>query len=285
MAVAAVNDQGVQSSYSESGANLWVSAPGGEFCSTHAITTVDRTGVMGFNTATTAGTTDYADQAYTKCMNGTSAAAPTAAGVVALMLAANPKLGWRDVRIILASTARKNDVAAGGWWTNGGGYHFSHKYGFGVVDATAAVTAAKAYATNVGTQVVSTLYSSPVLNLPIPDNNMVTGVSNTITVASSGISSIEWVEVTFTATHPIIADIDVALTSPNGTVSQLAVPHSCAGANFACTSKYTGWVFGSAAHLGEAANGNWTLTVKDGYSGTVPNTGTFDSWKIQFYGH
>jgi kexin len=286
MAVAAVDDQGKQSSYSESGANLWISSPGGEFCSsTHAITTTDRTGDVGDNTALTAGTSDYANQNYTKCMNGTSAATPGVAGVAALVLAANPNLGWRDVRIILAQSARKNDPIDIGWQTNHAGYHFNHKYGFGVVDADAAVSAAKSYGTNVGPQVISTLYSSTFKTaLQIPDGST-TGVSDTIAVANSGINSIEWVEITFSATHPMTGDLDVFLTNlTTGMVSQLAEHHSCAGTSpqYSCSSTYFGWVFGSAAHLGEAADGVWKLTVKDYYTN---DAGTFDSWKLQFYGH
>src|SRR5690606_6350681 len=43
-------------------------------------------------------------------MNGTSSAAPTISGVVALMLSANPDLSWRDVRDILLASARKVDA-------------------------------------------------------------------------------------------------------------------------------------------------------------------------------
>ena len=38
-------------------------------------------------------------------MNGTSAASPVTAGIVALMLEANSALTWRDVKYILAKTA------------------------------------------------------------------------------------------------------------------------------------------------------------------------------------
>ena len=55
----------------------------------------------------------------------------------ALILAANPQLTWRDVRRILAKTARRNDPTNAGW-TNANGLWFNHKYGFGVVDAAAA---------------------------------------------------------------------------------------------------------------------------------------------------
>ena len=283
IAVAAVNDQGVKSSYSEPGANLWISTPGGGFpCDTHTITTTDRTGgIDGYNTTVTAGVTDYANTNYTKCFNGTSSAAPGAAGVIALVLEARPTLGWRDVRLILAQSARKNDPTDAGWTlsTTTPAYNFNHKYGFGVIDAAAAVTLASTW-TNVGAEVTSpTLTSSPFS--AIPDNNP-TGVSNTINVGASGIANIEFIEITFSAAdHTWFGDLDITLTSPAGTVSQLAEAHNCSGGCSGASNSYNGWVFGSARHLGEAADGNWTLTVKDleGF-----DIGTFQSWRLKFYG-
>ena len=46
--------------------------------------------------------------------------------MVALMLEANPKLSWRDVFAILATTARKNDPSHPDWTTNGAGLHINH---------------------------------------------------------------------------------------------------------------------------------------------------------------
>jgi kexin len=286
IAVTSVNDQGKRFSDAEPGANIWISAPGGEFCGTHTITTTDRTGAAGDNPPSPAwGYTDYANTSYTKCMNGTSAATPQVAGVAALMLQANPKLGWRDVRLILAQTARKNDTTNAGWSATGGSpvYHFNHQYGFGVVDAGAAVTLASTWI-NVGTQLnFATALASP--NLAIPDNNP-TGVSNTIKVGNSGITNIEYIEITFSAAnHPYAGDLAITLTSPAGTISQLSETHACLDASgnhlATCATPYNGWVFGSARHLGEPANGNWTLTVKDG---AATDTGTFQSWKLKFYG-
>jgi kexin len=217
-------------------------------------------------------------------MNGTSSATPGATGVVALMLSANPNLGWRDVRIIMALAARINDQFDLDW--SGGAtapYFYNHKYGFGVVDANAAVTMAKTW-TNVAAE--ATPFTTPLYSVgkAIPDNDMVTGISDTQTVTGSGINFIEWVEITFTATNsPYSGDLDVTLTSPHNAVSHLAVPHFCEGAKGACTKTYSaGWVFGSARHLGEAANGAWKLTVKDGYQ---LGTGSFSSWQLKFYGH
>ncbi len=278
IAVAATNDVGTQTSYSERGANLWVSAPAGETCG-NAIVTTDRSGNGGYNPLQTGGS-DFADHDYTKCFNGTSAAAPVVSGVVALMLEANPALTWRDVRLILAQSARKND-ATNSEWTSGAlspagtAYHFNHKYGFGVIDAQAAVTLANAW-TNVGSELTSpTTTATP--NLAIPDNDC-NGVSNTVTVSGSGINKIEWVEITFSAAdHTYSGDLDITLTSPSGAVSQLAEMHSCPAG---CTA-YSAWIFGSARHLGEAADGNWTLTVKDE---AAQDVGTFQSWSLKFYG-
>jgi hypothetical protein len=78
---------------------------------------------------------------------GTSFAAPLVSGVVALMLEANPNLGYRDIQTILAMSAKqfsdpntvweKNHAAQSSGW-NGGAMHVSHDYGFGKVDALAA---------------------------------------------------------------------------------------------------------------------------------------------------
>ena len=286
IAVGAVNDQGVKSSYSEEGANLWVSAPGGESCNTHTITTTDRTGAAGSNPPPPAnGYTDYAAQNYTKCMNGTSAATPTVAGVVALILEANPNLGWRDVRNILAQTARINAPTDPGWYGTGGtpSYGFNPKYGFGVVDAASAVAVAATWVNLPAEKTFTPPTATP--NQAILDNNA-TGVASTITVAagSSGITSLEYIDITFSAAdHTSPGDLTVMLISPSGTTSTLAVTHPCQNAAgvVACAPD-NAWRFGSAGHLGELADGTWTLTVKDL---TATNTGTFESWGLKFYGH
>ncbi|MCG6869923.1 MAG: S8 family serine peptidase [Gammaproteobacteria bacterium] len=269
--VASVDHDGRQSFFSERGANLWVSAPG-----MPSLVTTDRTGEYGFNSTGSAG--NLANNNYTNGFGGTSAAAPLVSGVVALMLEANPTLGWRDVRLILAQTARRNDPADPGWADFGTApaYHFNHRYGFGVVDAAAAVEAARTW-TNVGPQISAvTAESRP--SLPIPDNDPI-GASDTITASGTGIRRIEFIEVTFSAQdHGYSGDLEVVLTSPTGARSTLAETHTCA--NDAC-SVYLDWVFGSARHLGEGADGTWQLTVRDGFPG---DAGTFRSWRLAFYG-
>ena len=48
-------------------------------------------------------------------VSGTSLAAPIVSGVVAMMLEANPELGYRDVQDILGISARKIDASSGSW--------------------------------------------------------------------------------------------------------------------------------------------------------------------------
>ena len=87
---------------------------------------------------------------YTDDFGGASAATPIVSGVVALVRAANANLSWRDVKLILAASARQNDPTDQDWsdgvlkyGSTTERYSFNHQYGFGVVDAHAAVTLAE----------------------------------------------------------------------------------------------------------------------------------------------
>lgn len=76
---------------------------------------------------------------YTSQFGGTSAAAPQVAGVAALMLSVYPDLSATQVEEIIRATARKVDEEGG--YYNAAGH--SPYYGYGLVDAGAAVREAK----------------------------------------------------------------------------------------------------------------------------------------------
>ncbi len=261
IAVGASDNTGVQSWYSEPGAPLLVNAPsnGG----TLGITTTDLLGANGYNTA--------AGGDCTGDFGGTSSAAPLVAGTVALALQANPALGWRDVRHILLATAAQNDPGNTDWTTNGAGRHVNHAYGYGRVDAGAAVTAAQQRVHNLlpETSVDSGTLS---VNVPIPDNDP-TGVTQSYLVSQNII--VESVEVVFSATHGYRGDLRVLLTSPAGTQSVLAETHIDGNID------YTAWTFRSARHWGELSAGTWQLKVSDG---AQLDTGTFGSWRLVLHG-
>lgn len=273
IAVTAVDNNGQQSFYAEPGAAILVAAHSAGL--TAGITTTDRVGDQGYNFVDTAADGDpLLDLDYTSQFGGTSSAAPLVSGVIALMLEANPNLTYRDVQHILVETARVNDPTDVDWMLNGAGYFVNHKYGFGVIDAEAAVAAAENWTTvnpeiSVSTGVIT-------VGLPIPDNN-VTGVSSTVDVNSDVDLNIEHIEVRFTAPHTYSGDLEVVLTSPSGTRSILAEQRIVAGAPGA----YDNWSFSTVRHWGESINGEWTITVRDLVTGDV---GTFDSYELIFYG-
>ena len=137
-AVCSVGHDDKRSGYSESGANLWVCGP-------------SSSGRVG---QPRIATTDNGHR-YRGSFGGTSAATPIVSGVVALVREANNALTWRDVKLILAASARKNDPGNTGWvqgalkyGSTTNRYSFNHEYGFGIVDAKAAVDLAPGW-TNV----------------------------------------------------------------------------------------------------------------------------------------
>ena len=157
--VCAVNDHDTRSGYSEMGANLWVCAPSNDRSDLHR-------GIL---------TTENSDR-YFEEFSGTSASTPIVAGVAALVRSVNPDLTWRDVKLILAGSARKNDARNTRWQdgarkygstSDSDRYHFNHEYGFGVVDAKAAVDLAKVWR-NLPSLETAALESNR-LSLAIPD--------------------------------------------------------------------------------------------------------------------
>ena len=78
---------------------------------------------------------------------GTSASAPMAVGLIALMLEANPELNWRDVQHIIVRTTSSRGLKANDWVENGAGFRVSHVFGFGLMDAAAMTHVASSWET------------------------------------------------------------------------------------------------------------------------------------------
>lgn len=270
IAVAATDEHGKQAPYSNNGANILINAPASKL-----IATTDRTGVDGYNSSDP--TIDYTNTNYTKNFSGTSAAAPMVSGIIALMLEANRYLTWRDIQHILIKTAEKNDPEDNGWTANSAGYEINHKYGFGRINAEAAVNAARTWE-NVIPEMEIEENSSP--NLFIPDNSE-NGVIDDIYIHGDQlINHIEYVEVSFTSDHPNWSDLEITLVSPDGTESILALAEK----HVAMSGSYNNWRFGSARHFGENPTGAWSLRVRD-LRGTRPeHIGYFNSWTLKIYG-
>ena len=272
ISVAAVDNTGNVSWYSNPGASLLIATPsnGG----TAGIYTTDRTGSLG-----------YSSGDYTGSFGGTSAATPITAGVVALMLEANPNLGYRDVQEILAYSARLVDAGDPGWaWNgadnwNGGGLHTSHDYGFGLTDATAAVRLAETWSLQSTRANEATLGGSSNTSAAIPDG----GAFSDFITLSSGLE-IDHVEVVLNVAHNNIGDLVVKLLSPEGTESVIVNrPGKDPGSSSdpGSTANNINFTFDSTNHWGETGVGTWTLTLEDHRAGTV---GTLLNWSLNLYG-
>ncbi len=254
--VGALDHNGVRSYYSNPGASLLIStyANGDD----EGILTTDVQGDNGLDPS------EYAE------FDGTSAATPIVSGVIALMLEANPDLTWRDVQHILVETAVQNDPNDPDWTENGAGYLVNHNYGFGSVDAAAAVTLSQDWQT----VEPETSVSSEVININanVPDNDP-NGITSTIEIEDDlNIESIEIV----TDADLVQEDLEVILTSPDGTRSTLSSPNSL-------NSNQEGtWTFTSVRHWGESSAGEWTLSVIDSQESSSETI--WDSWQLNFYG-
>lgn len=255
------NDKG-QQNFSEAGCNLLLTAPTGGLKNDQNITTTTLLGIGNIP--------NFPD--YTDGFGGTSSSTPLVAGVVALMLTANPQLGWRDVKEILIRTARKIDDTNGGYQTNGAGlpFRFSNRYGAGMVDANAAVTMAQTW-TNLGPQTsVSRESGAPAVDIP---DNSATGVSRTFDFSGTN-TRVEFVQFTVDITHPFRGELEFTLTSPSGMQAVVNRRTNDDTANLQ-------WTFGDSQHWGEQSNGTWTLEVRDRAAG---NVGTFNSATVKIYG-
>ncbi|WP_269326187.1 putative Ig domain-containing protein [Chromobacterium piscinae] len=263
--------------FSNPGASLLVSAPGSNVASTSQMVMTDQGSTFG--------------NAYST-MEGTSFATPIVSGVVALMLQANPHLGYRDVQEILALTARQISDAATSWdqnaasnW-NGGGMHVSHDYGFGEVDARAAVRLAESWMTQ-QTGANEVVYSAASGQLNLVANGG--AVIQSALAMQSGLQ-IEHVEVDLDAAVGRLGDVVVSLVAPNGTRSILLnregkVPAGFKGASDADVgSTRSGafrYTFMTTHDWGELSTGNWTLQVSDANGGQPV---TLNHWALRLYG-
>ncbi|MBK8869462.1 MAG: S8 family serine peptidase [Elusimicrobia bacterium] len=196
-----------QDPFSTPGSSILVSAPGSNIKSTSNLLENDKGSTFGDNFEST---------------QGDIVLRPIVSGIVALMLEANPNLGYRDIKRILAMTATKFDTKATLWKTNGdtnwngGGMHYNEDYGFGLVDAHAAVRLAEVWneVNNLNNEEVF-VYSNGT-DLAIKDNNM---ASSSIIVAQD--IQVEDVEVSGNITHARLGDLVLKLISPTGTASIL----------------------------------------------------------------
>jgi Ca2+-binding RTX toxin-like protein len=232
---------------------------------------------------------------------GTSFAAPIVSGIVALMLEANPALGYRDVQQILALSARRVEGDDADWqhngatnW-NGGGMLVSHDYGYGEVDARAAVRLAEYWVTQhtaANESSAARPAHSGVIDLAIPDGGAALRHQVQLTPPEMPEADllIEHVEVRIKISHARPGDLTIRLISPLGTESILmerpgrslqAVSEDHGDSTFFGQGDTLDHVFTSARMRGEKSAGRWSLEVIDAITGEA---GVLHEWSLNTYG-
>jgi len=266
IAVGAFDSQSRQAYYSESGANIVIVSPSSGLSPALGKTTTDRTGADG-----------YVAGDYESDFGGTSSATPTASGVVALMLEANPNLGWRDVQEILMRSAKKVNPSDTDWKTlvSPATINHNHKFGAGLIDATAAVTLANAWV-NLSTQFKRTVPQAN-LSIAIPNNNT-TGITREFVITPQDNLRVEHVTVMVNINHTSRGNLKITLTSPSGTVSRLAEVHTDTNDN------YANWTFMTTRNWGENAVGTWQLKLTDESSASNTAGGTLTLATMEVFG-
>ena len=254
------------------------------------LTALDQKGNKGGNNIN--GNQNYNDK-----FRAPSAASSIVSGVVALILQANPNLDTRGVKHVLANTSVKTESEYDDnkgdplWVKNAAGLDYSTEYGFGIVDATAAVNFAKTYS-GPGTEVS---FGSGTKAVGAHEFGQGARIKRNFTIAESypletielridmspvkdakyGNGNVHW------SSHAIY------LTSPSGT--RIKIMTTGNGLKFGVVDgmelplgiEANSWLFSSPAFWGENPAGEWEVEI---YQQPALVVNSWDSFEFTGYG-
>jgi len=212
----------------------------------------------------------------TSSHTGTSASSPMAAGIIALVLEANPLLTWRDVQHIVVRSAKKANLVADDWKTNAAGFNVSHAFGFGLMDAGKMVERAEKWEKVPQQQKCSNEYNGG-------EEAVRAGWQTRLNITVDDCDSVQVLE----HVHVVVdissrnkrGEFEIRLTSPSGTESKLLalrpLDNSISG-----FSNFRTWPLMSTHYWGEQTKGRWSLEVKNSGGRTAYVRG----WRIVLYG-
>lgn len=270
IAVAACNDRGKRSVYSDVGAAIWCAFPSNDVAFapearpaplTPGIWTTDRAGQAGYNVGTAA--EGDAGGNFTNSFGGTSSAAPGAAGVAALVLSVNPNLKWNEVKDLLRRSCDKIDPQGGAYDASG----HSARYGYGRLNARSAVELAKPAPQSGIT--IRRRFDAPIPDLQtvsfaldVPDATPVTALSVAVDIK-----------------HTYIGDLIITLRPPAAAgVNPIVLHNRAGGATKDLKKTYDAATTPALGALaGKSCKGTWTLGIQDA---AARDSGTLVSFSL-----
>ncbi|VDP10878.1 unnamed protein product [Soboliphyme baturini] len=199
---------------------------------------------------------------------GTSASAPIAAGIFALVLEANPNITWRDMQHLVVRTSNPAPLLRNsGWRRNGVGRYVNNKFGYGIIDAEALVKLAQRWKTLPEKYICTynARMKAPRVLPGIFSYNFTLNVGD----CSDGtpIYFLEHVQVVVTASFNPRGDLQMSIVSPAGTRSDILPLRK----SDRLRGSFSNWPFLSVHQWGENPRGIWTLIVESRSS--TDNTG------------
>ncbi|XP_030376471.1 furin-like protease 1 isoform X1 [Scaptodrosophila lebanonensis] len=208
----------------------------------------------------------------TSSHTGTSASAPLAAGIAALVLQSNQNLTWRDLQHIVVRTAKPANLKDSTWALNGVGRRVSHSFGYGLMDAAEMVRVARSWKTVPEQQRCE--INAPHVDKVIPPRTHIT-LQLSVNHCRS-VNYLEHVQAKITLTSQRRGDIQLYLRSPANTKVTLLTSR----AHDNSRSGFNQWPFMSVHTWGESPHGNWQLEIH--------NEGRYmaqvTQWDMIFYG-
>lgn len=252
--------------------------PYSEACSAQLVVTYSSGGGQYIQT-TNVGQNECSDR-----HGGTSAAAPNAAGIFALVLSVRPDLSWRDLQHLCVQTAVPIKTEDSDWKRLPSSKLYNHKFGYGKLDAYALVEASKEHIL-VNKQTWLEL-PSPVKRRIIPDStNSRTkkALKSTVQVTeemikAAGLLRLEHITATVNIEHQRRGNLVIDLVSPHQVKSELATKRNLD----VSTDGFPNWKFMSVKHWEENPVGDWTLSVYD--VDNPESTGHLLNWTLTLYG-
>jgi kexin len=183
-----------------------------------------------------------------------------------------PNLTYRDIKWLIAKTAKKIDENNNLWVKNGANLWHNNNYGFGLINAYGMIKECTKPDFK-RLPKLKKITKSISLFKNIPENG--DGLNIDIDINEDII--IEWVGLNLDINHPYAGDIDVELYSPYNTKSHIIEP------NFLKSNAYNGgFRFSSVAFMGERSKGVWKIKIKDLLKDDI---GVLKGIKLQIWGH
>jgi len=184
-------------------------------------------------------------------------------GILGLVLENCPDLTYRDVKYLLATTSKRTDTTNSTWVKNYANLWHSTDYGYGIIDGEKIINSCKSNYTLLPDeiQVESEAFIEDVWNPTIVNDTA--SVVLDLNISDNNITKTEWIGVYIDFIHHRPADLQILLTSPKGTKTELLNSENALDESEGYYQKYVSFRLASQAFYNEKPKGIWKLEFKD----------------------